>query len=223
MQAATIKIMTKTQAKAIAGTCSQTSKMPCKSYELPTHACITGAAMAKVEGSICSMCYAQKGFYKVYAKTIVPAQETRLESLTNPAWVQAMVAHIGNDAYFRWHSSGDLQGLAHLEKIAAVCNATPNCNHWLPTREYSFVKEYIAKHGALPSNLVVRLSAMFPDVPVAVPASLQGISGIAVSNVHTVDARELGTPCKAPLQNGECRDCRMCWNDQVNAVSYLAH
>ena len=122
----------------------------------------------------------------MYANKIEPAQHARLDSLSDPLWVDAMVAHIGNDSYFRWHDSGDLQGLGHLEKIAAVAVATPNCKHWLPTREYSMVKSYIAKHGALPGNLIVRLSAMHVDKLVTIPASLQGQANVTVSNVHTV-------------------------------------
>ena len=71
-------ILKKIEAKGICGSLTTTSKMPCKSYSLPTEACITGAKMAKLEGSICASCYANKGFYKMYAKTIKPAQNTRL-------------------------------------------------------------------------------------------------------------------------------------------------
>ena len=169
--------MLKRHAAEITGGLTQTSKMPCKSYSLPTIACQTGYKMAQIPGSICSSCYANKGFYSVYAKTIEPAQHARLASIDDALWIDAMVSLIGPDTYFRWHDSGDIQSLAHLEKIASVCQATPGCQHWLPTREYAIVKQYIAKHGSIPGNLVIRLSAMYPDQPVAVPASLVRIHG----------------------------------------------
>jgi hypothetical protein len=211
--------MRKAEANAICGTLTQTSKMPCKSYSLPTEACITGYQMAQIEGSICSKCYADRNFYAMYAKTIKPAQFARLDSLSNPHWVDGMVNLIGNDAFFRWHDSGDLQGVAHLELIARVAQLTPQTRHWLPTREFAMVKQYIAKHGALPDNLIVRLSAMYPDQPVKVPLSLQGVANVAVSNVHT--GKPMGTACNAPNQNGACNDCRLCWTDQT--VSYALH
>ncbi len=211
--------MRKAEANAVCGTLTQTSKMPCKSYSLPTEACQTGYKMAQIKGSICSSCYADKGFYSMYAKTIKPAQFARLDSLTNPHWVDGMVALIGSDSFFRWHDSGDLQGVDHLEKIARVAQLTPNTRHWLPTREYGMVKAFIAKHGALPENLIVRLSAMYPDQPVKVPLSLQGVANVAVSNVHT--GQPMGTACNAPNQNGACNDCRLCWTDQT--VSYALH
>jgi hypothetical protein len=213
--------MTKKQASTVCGTLTSTSKMPCKSYSLPTEACKTGFLMAQLEGSICSMCYADKGFYKVYENNIKPAQFARLDSIDSEYWVSGMVSHIGNDAFFRWHDSGDLQSLEHLEKIVAVCVATPDTNHWLPSREYGIIKAFIEKHGknSIPHNLIVRLSAMYPDKPVIVPVSLQGVQGVTVSNVHT--AKPMGESCKAPAQSGECRDCRLCWSGAV--VSYALH
>lgn len=213
--------MKKAQAATVCGTLTSTTKMPCKSYSLPTEACHTGFKMAQIPGSICSMCYADNGFYKMYANTIKPAQFARLDSISSEYWVSGMVAHIGKDPYFRFHDSGDLQSLEHLEKIAAVCHATPETLHWLPTREYGIIKAFIAKHGknAIPKNLIVRLSAMYPDKPVIVPASLQDVPGVAVSNVHT--DKPLGNECKAPAQGGACADCRMCWSDKP--VSYALH
>lgn len=215
-----VKIIAIALAKQIAGTCTQTSKMPCKSYSLPTLACKTGYNMAKIEGSICSNCYANSGFYSMYANTVEPAQHARLDSLTDSDWVSAMVALIGSDQYFRWHDSGDLQGLWHLEKIAEVARQTPKCKHWLPTREYAMVKQYIDVHGALPENLIIRLSAMYPDVETKVPASLRRIENVAVSNVHDKKAPQ-GFECRAPVQGGKCMDCRACWENSV--VSYKLH
>jgi hypothetical protein len=213
--------MTKSQAATVCGSLTSTSKMPCKSYSLPTEACQTGFKMAKLKGSICSKCYADKGFYKVYENNIKPAQFSRLDSINGEFWVFGMVSHIGKDPFFRWHDSGDLQNLEHLEKIVSVCHATPKTMHWLPTREYGTIKDFIAKHGknSIPKNLVVRLSAMYPDKPVKIPPSLQNVSGITASNVHT--KTPMGTPCKAPEQNGSCLDCRECWTDSV--ISYKLH
>jgi hypothetical protein len=211
--------MRKSDAVATCGTLTQTSKMPCKSYSLPTEACQTGYKMSKIKGSICASCYADRGFYSMYAKTIKPAQFARLDSIDGQFWVDGMVALIGTDKYFRWHDSGDLQSLEHLEKIARVATMTPATMHWLPTREYAMIKRYIAKHGALPKNLIVRLSAMYPDQPVKIPASLVGVANVTASNVHT--GAPIGQRCVAPDQAGACGTCRACWTDAV--ISYELH
>ena len=211
--------MSKKDASIVCGSLTSTSKMPCKSYSLPTEACQTGFRMSKIEGSICSSCYADKGFYKMYENNIKPAQFSRLDSIESEFWVSGMIAHIGKDSFFRWHDSGDLQSLEHLEKIVAICEQTPNTRHRLPTREYSIIKQFIDKYKSVPKNLTIRLSAMFPDKPVVIPKSLQGLPGITSSNVHT--QKPLGNVCKAPSQGGACLDCRECWTD--NVVSYALH
>jgi hypothetical protein len=219
----------KATAQSICGSLTQTSKMPCKSLSLPTESCITGFRMSKIAGSICATCYADKGFYSMYQNTIKPAQFARLDAvwqaMSNSAdaelWVSGLVSLIGKDEYFRWHDSGDLQGVDHLRLIAQVCESTPNCTHWLPTREYAIVKDYLAKFGALPDNLIVRLSAMYPDKPVTIPASLQGIKNVTASNVHTKPENATGFVCNAPANNGACGDCRACWSDAT--VTYALH
>ena len=212
--------MNKTQAAQVHGGLTQTTKMPCRSYSLPTIACVTGFRMREIAGSICSDCYAEKGNYHKYANGIEPAQHARLVSITDDLWVDAMVVSIGADAYFRWHDSGDIQNIEHLEKIADVAKRTPNCMHWLPTREYGIVAAFTAQFD-VPDNLIIRLSAMFTDRPVIVPKTLQNVKGIAVSNVHS--KKPIGTACNAPRQNGECRTCRACWSRKVAAVSYSIH
>jgi len=224
-----IIFMKKSEAVSVCGNLTQTSKMPCKSSSLPTEACITGYRMAQIPGSICAVCYADRGFYRMYEKNIKPAQHVRLDAvwqaMKSPEaaqiWVSAMAAMIGSDGFFRHHDSGDLQGLAHLEMIAELCKATPHTRHWLPTREYSIVKSYVSKHGSIPENLIIRLSAMYPDQPVKIPASLQGIAGITASNVHSKEKPHAGIRCTAPDNAGSCTDCRACWTDAV--VSYEIH
>ena len=176
--------------------------------------------MRAIAGSICSDCYADKGNYRKYSNNIEPVQHARLVSIDDPLWVDAMVVSIGADKYFRWHDSGDIQNIDHLEKIAEVAKRTPHCQHWLPTREYGIVSAFTAQYD-VPDNLIIRLSAMFTDRPVVVPKTLQGVKGVAVSNVHSKKA--IGTACNAPKQNGECRNCRACWNRKVLAVSYSIH
>ena len=100
--------LSKKDASIVCGTLTSTSKMPCKSYSLPTEACQTGFKMAQIAGSICSSCYANKGFYSMYQNNIKPAQFARLDSINDDNWVSGMVSLVGSDTYFRWHDSGDL-------------------------------------------------------------------------------------------------------------------
>ena len=104
------------------GGLSDTSKMPGKSYGLPTEHCITGSILAKIPGSICNDCYAMKGFYRSFAHTVISAQHRRLVAVNNePQWIEAMVKSLQNERWFRWFDSGDLQSVKMLEDIFEVC------------------------------------------------------------------------------------------------------
>ena len=217
----TIKIYTRKQAQELAGSVTKTTKMPSDSYSLPAQACITGSKLVNVKGSVCEDCYALKGNYHRYAKTIQPAQYKRLESIKSPLWVESMIKLIGQKPFFRWHDSGDLQSVDHLAKIATIARHLDKTTFWLPTREYDIVKDFL-KTESVPVNLVIRLSAMFKDKPAKLPRSLKGYANILTSTVH--DKTELtGFKCVAPSQGGKCGSCRACWDNTVTNVSYLAH
>ena len=140
--------------------------------------------LVNVKGSVCEDCYALKGNYHRFAKTIEPLQYKRLESIKNPLWVDAMVKLIGDKAYFRWHDSGDLQSVEHLSKIAQIARRLDKTLFWLPTREYDIVKDFL-KTESIPVNLVIRMSAMYKDKPAKLPRSLQGYANILTSTVHS--------------------------------------
>ena len=193
------------------GTLSNPSKMPGKGISTPATACITGSKLREVPGSVCEGCYAMTGMYLM--SNVKPALENRLslvmESRDNPdPWIAGMVKLIWHQKYFRWHDSGDLQGAWHFANICEVARLTPHVKHWLPTREYRFVKDY---QGTIPENLVVRLSAHMVDGPAPV-------TDLPTSTVVTS-----GQTCPAPTQNNECGVCRACWRPDVKNVSYKKH
>lgn len=205
----------------ITGGLGKPSKMPGLSYGISPTLCNVGSKLAKTKGTICSSCYACKGNYM--CPSIKAAHEKRQSNLATPQWIDAMAqlitretARIGEE-YFRWHDSGDVQSLMHLEAIAEVCRRTAHVRHWLPTRERSVVKEYLAKHGQFPTNLVVRLSATYPDRPTPKLRSAEGKVGY--SNVHKDKAPD-GHSCPAYQQDRKCGSCRACWDLSNETVSY---
>ena len=146
--------MLKKEANKITGGLSKPSKMPGPAYNLPAVACITGAKLVKIPGSVCAGCYALKGRYRF--KNVQDALQRRLQAITGPRWVEAMTTLIKKEKFFRWHDSGDIQCLEHLLNIFKVCRATPNTSHWLPTREAQIIKQ--VKPEVVPANLIKRFS-----------------------------------------------------------------
>jgi hypothetical protein len=191
----------------LVGGLSKPSKMPGWSIGIPAKECKTGSKLRLVKGSVCYDCYALKGCYVF--KVVQDAQYRRLKAIYTAPWVQAM-AHLINSKkpdVFRWHDSGDVQDLEHLNKIYEVCRLTPGKRHWMPTRE-AWVKDHLNR---CPSNLVIRFSA--PMVDQEAPASWS-----TTSTVVTASAT-----CPAPQQDGQCKDCRNCWNKDIKNISYGQH
>ena len=142
--------MLKKEAYKIVGGLSKPSKMPCAGISLPASACITGSKLAKVPGTTCHGCYARKGMYRF--PDVQAALKRRLKALTDHRWVRAMVVLNKDKKFFRWHDSGDIQSSWHLARILEVCNQTPGCKHWLPTRESRLLK--FLDPEIIPKNLI---------------------------------------------------------------------
>jgi hypothetical protein len=202
-----MEIMKTSEAWTIVGGLSKPGKMPGWSIGIPAKECKTGAKLQAVPGSVCYDCYAMKGCYVF--KVVQDAQYRRLKAIYTAPWVQAM-AHLINSKkpdVFRWHDSGDVQDLEHLNKIYEVCRLTPGKRHWMPTRE-AWIKDHLDR---APSNLVIRFSA--PMVDQAAPASWPNTSTVVTA----------AATCPAPHQDNQCKDCRNCWNKDIKNISYGQH
>ena len=205
----------KDEAAKVVGGLSDPSKMPCWGYSLPASECKTGSKIAAANpNSICGKCYAKK--YRYMWKPIQKAMRNRLKSLYQPHWSEAMVFVMRGWKYFRWHDSGDIQSVRHLRNIVRVCRKTPDTKHWLPTREYKFVADFIASGEKIPDNLTIRLSAsQFDGKP---PEMMAKQLGVCVSGASKTDFN-----CPASLQNNACGDCRACWDKSIFNITYKKH
>jgi len=212
-------------AKETVSVTNRNSKMPGSAFSSSAKHCRVGGRLAKLKGSICEGCYAlriqnmrpsvDQGWTANYEKS--------LDLIANaPAkWVAACVFQIlrfankTGEPYHRWFDAGDLDSVDQLAAICEVARQTPHINHWLPTRELAIVRAY---KGAIPSNLIIRLSApMVDQAPV---------KGSHTSTVHKLKPA-YGHVCPAPSNGGSCgtgdNACRACWSHDVPNVSYKKH
>jgi protein gp88 len=208
--------LTVREAVAICGSLSRPSKMPGHGYALPASRCRLGSLLQLLPKAVCRHCYALRGRYVFPA--VRAAMERRFQSLSDPRWVEAISTLIlrSGDRHFRWHDSGDLQGLEHLEKIIQVCRNLPHVRFWLPTREYQTVEAYRRAEGRIPANLCIRYSAHVIDGPPPLNYGLpvSTVSGGAVHGTH--DAHH----CSAHRRANQCGRCRACWNPDVQIVNF---
>ena len=198
--------MKTSEAWKLVGGLSKPGKMPGWSIGIPAKECKTGSKLRAVKGSVCDDCYALKGCYVF--KVVQDAQYRRLAAIYTAPWVKAM-AHLINSKkpnVFRWHDSGDVQDLEHLNKIYEVCRLTPGKRHWMPTRE-AWIKDHL---DSKPDNLVIRFSP-----------PMVGQRNDSWPNSSMVV--ETGASCPAPAQGGKCGSCRQCWDSSIKVVSYGKH
>ena len=203
----------KARARLAVGGLSTPSKMPCYSWSIPATKCDVGMKLAKVEGSVCSDCYALKGMY--HMPNVKKAMARRLRSWKHDRvrWVSNFTKALEGETWFRWFDSGDLQGLEMLEDIAQVAARTPWCKHWLPTKE-AWIVERFKRAQNIPSNLTIRLS--LPMVGMRRPRKMD-------STVLTSGVVVKGETCPAKKQGHKCLECRRCWSKGVKHVTYQAH
>ncbi len=213
--------------------------MPGFSYGISASLCHTGSKLRGVPGSVCSGCYAMTDWYHSW-RPLIEGHRRRFAGLTHPRWVDAMVRMISSACaapqhrWFRWHDSGDLQGIWHLANIVEVCERTAQVTHWLPTREYEYVAGFLATGKKIPKNLTIRLSAHTIDSEPVIPDHLKHLIGhLPVSTVSSVSTIRSGfqvvegkgsVECRAvEARDNKCGNCRSCWTPEVTSVNYPQH
>jgi hypothetical protein len=164
----------------------------------------------------CKGCYAVGGNYRF--KNVKEARSHNKKDWQRSEWVADMIEELDSDRYFRWFDSGDMYSLALAEKMYEICKATPWTKHWIPTRMHKFKKfrDVIDRLNAL-DNVVVRLSS-------------DGINGEIIEEaeysstiIPFIDSVTVATVCNAPLQDGKCKKCRLCWDKSIKVIAYAGH
>ena len=207
---------------------SNPSKMETYGYSTSAYKCKQGSILNKIEGTVCHNCYARKGRY-----IFVSCQECldkRLDKIQNePYWVDAMIYILNHKKrkgkpleLFRWHDSGDLNSMDHLNKIIEIAKKTPNIIHWLPTKELGLIQEYVKTKQPIPKNLNIRISAFNIN---GEPAKIKNTTTSVVITKDNLGKTEgLDCPVYAdPLHGKSCGSCTACYDINIKRINYVKH
>lgn len=196
------------EAKKIIGGLSHTSKMPCPSWSTPPSACHMGNLYSTYKNSVCSDCYAKKGFSRF--SIVQRARERRLANWKKNriGWTSAMIVLIQKHSFFRWFDAGDIYNENMFKDICTVCKCTPDTKHWLPTLERKMV---LNNTQLIPNNLCVRFSS-----PIINQQSSSYTFPISMVTTGTAT-------CLATLTKGQCDTCRDCWDKKIPLIKYKKH
>jgi len=209
------------EAESIVGGLSSPSKMPSYAWSISARRCNVGSKLAKKEGTVCYNCYALKGRY------MFPMTQNALERRFN-AWsgdrdkfVDAMIFIMHNKkpivdtGVFRWFDSGDLQGIKMLEDINNIAWASPHVKFWLPTKEYTLIKDHSLD---IAPNLIIRVSN--PNKNKSLKDSFDYVSAVYEKEFIIPTGSYM---CPSSKQGNKCGACRACWGSEVKEVVYKAH
>jgi hypothetical protein len=196
---------------------SRTSKLGCYSWSLQALDTCPGSRDSAGEiVDACKFCYARQGLY--HMPDVKALRAFNLQDWSELDWVDRMVKALKGKKLFRWFDSGDMYHIKLAEKIYAVVQQTPDCNHWIPTRMHKFAK----------FEPVLRAMHSLPNVTVR--ASSDAIDGSIVDtylNSSTIipdhDTETSAWVCPAYKQGGKCLTCRKCWDKMTPVVAYPYH
>jgi len=221
----------------VIGGLSNPAKMPCYGFSIPAIYCKVGSKLRNVANSVCAICYAMGGFYLM--PVVAAAMERRYQIMMQAldVWKRNMILVLAElnrlrpsddiGTFFRWHDSGDIQSVEHLESIAEIARAIPAMAFWLPTKEIAFLEAFRLRHGndSIPENLTIRLSVS--TIGMAPSGLIDHITSkmpqVASSGVRTKEQDGNGELCSAYDNDGFCNYCRRCWDASIPHIDYPAH
>ncbi|KKL88182.1 hypothetical protein LCGC14_1927220 [marine sediment metagenome] len=205
------------EAKEITHGLSCPSKPACPAYNLPTHACRTGSSLVEDPRSVCYYCYARRGRYAFI--NVRRCLTRRLNAvIDNRKWAHAMTVLIEatGHKYFRWHDSGDILDMQHLEQIVQIAKDLPEVRFNLPTKESGTLQQWAEDFEPYPRNLCVRESGVYVDV---LPDTI--IPGTTLAGIFTKRS-DIGFHCPVEWdkETKTCAGCRACWSIGVPIVIF---
>jgi len=227
---------------------TETTAMSCHSFSLPAGKDGSCPMAVYGENTICSACYAMRNRFAF--PTVANAQWIRL------LWTRHLLRHdpgrwartlalaieaetFDGPEYFRWLDSGDLFSPAFVIAVAAVCRATPNVAHWVPTRSWqATAPSWTAAMQALGDlpNVTLRPSALRFNEAAPVTTYGPGTAShtedvISSDGIVYLDGEPHHACPKTAVKGGSCGECncRVCFEGATVAaphhgrVSYLGH
>lgn len=156
---------------------------------------------SKVEGSICSHCYAQS-MMKMY-KNMSPCYERNADILTTRVLDKEELPLI-NACYFRFEAFGDLHNTIQLINYFNICKKNPDVHFALWTKNPFIVKEVADQK---PKNLVILVSSLFLNKPINIENMPYIDKVFTVYDKETIERENININCGAR----SCLKCHRCY------------
>lgn len=159
------------------------------------------AKYAKVKGSICEKCYAQRmmGMYK----GLEDCTKRNTEILTSRVLDMDELPLI-NACYFRLEAFGDLNNTTQLINYFNICKKNPDVHFALWTKNPGIVREVADQK---PKNLVILVSSIMVNHPVELDKMPYADKVFTVYDKETIAKDNININCGAK----NCLKCHSCY------------
>jgi len=161
---------------------------------------------AKIEGSICSKCYAMKQLKRY--KNQADCYAINFEVLTSRVLDESELPLL-TCLLFRFEAFGDLVNEIQLINYFNIAKANPSVNCALWTKNYHIVKAVIESGHAKPKNLNIIISSLFINQELDIRGCQYADKVFSVfDKAHAQDIN---------CGSRKCAECRRCYtkNDEV--------
>lgn len=196
--------------------------MPCYSF---SHAnCGIGNRLKNINNSVCSKCYGNKGFYRLYTKKLNDKTDKIINDLDNLE--KELIDEISKkekSGYFRFFDKGDILSMEHLQSIMNICNALPNIQFWIPTKSIDILRDYIKNNGNIPKNVTIRISSFMLNKTMKLDKILHCLPIASVYDRDNIKNKNNDAFLCKTNEKDNCGNCRACWSKSIREVIYEKH
>lgn len=164
------------------------------------------AKYAKIKGSVCEKCYAQRQM-KMYT-TMSPCLERNENVLTNDI-IPFDELPIINANYFRFESFGDLHNEIQLVNYFNICKKNPQVHFALWTKN-PFIVAKVAEQK--PKNLVIVLSSLYLNIKADIEKMPYIDKTFTVYDKETIAEKGIDINCGGR----KCIECLRCYKKNAS-------
>lgn len=160
---------------------------------------------AKIPGSVCAHCYAQK-MHDMY-KNLGPCLQKNAEILTSVILDRSEMPKITN-SIFRFEAFGDLINATQAKNYFNICEAYPKTAFALWTKNPDIIEEAINDGYKKPENLQIIVSSLFKN------KVYDGKQYDFIDRIFTVYDKDyiLENGVNVNCGKKKCIDCQLCYH-----------
>lgn len=146
-----------------------------------------------------------------------------------------LAAWKSDEKIFRWHASGEVESYEYLEMMMRIAAHHPEVRFYSYTKRFTWIQEYLDRHGDFPENFVWNLSVWENNLEEAgfKPEYLSKVQRFEWKDNISVEDYNHSIHCRSVIHDGKkkghldhnmsCRECGLCWKGRCKGRTILVY